>query len=124
MSTQALAQWLGATTLVAKENLSTPATSRFSLSGVVAQGKNGVALLVVDSKPAKPYAVGSRIDDATVLQSVGPRHAVLAASMDAAVGQRLDLPASTALKSAAAPNLPMSIPLPVPAAAAPSPALR
>ena len=89
---ESLARLLGAINSVATPQALVPTISRFSLAGVVAQGRGGAALIVVDGKPPKPYAVGSRLDEGTVLQSVGPRYAVLAASMDGPPGQRLDLP--------------------------------
>jgi general secretion pathway protein C len=94
---------LGATNSIAAGPISAPTISRFSLSGVVVQGHGGAALLVIDGKPPNPYRVGSRIDDGTILQSVGPRYAVLAASMDGAPGQRLELPPLGASK---APGIP------------------
>ena len=98
-----IARLLGATNSIAAGTAPAPTISRFSLSGVVMEGRGGAALLVVDGKPPKPYRVGSRIDDGTVLQSVGPRHAVLAPSMDGAPGQRLELPALGGAKAAAPP---------------------
>lgn len=65
--------------------------SRFTLAGVVSEGANGAALLAIDGKPAKPYRVGSHIDDATLLQSVGPRFAILSASLNGPVLQRLEI---------------------------------
>ncbi len=96
-----IARLLGATNSVAVNAQPAPVVSRFSLNGVVAQGSGGVALLVVDGKPAKPYRVGSAIDEATVLQSVGPRFAVLAASMGGPELQRLEMPSASASNSAA-----------------------
>jgi general secretion pathway protein C len=52
----------------------------------------GLALIAVDGKPAKAFAVGSRLDDGLVLQSVGHR----SASIGPAQGDRsvlLELPA-------------------------------
>jgi general secretion pathway protein C len=69
--------------------------SRFSLAGVVAQGRDGAALLVVDGKPARPFRVGSYIDDNTMLKSVGPSHAVLSSGPDGPVLQQLELPKPT-----------------------------
>jgi general secretion pathway protein C len=67
--------------------------SRFKLTGVVAdRAKGGTALIAVDGKPAKPYRVGSQVDDALVLHSVAPRSAALAASLDAPVSVTLELP--------------------------------
>jgi general secretion pathway protein C len=61
------------------------ASSRFKLIGVMAprdpaaqtEPGQGVALIAVDGKPAKPYAIGARLDSDLVLQSVGLRTASL-----------------------------------------------
>jgi len=54
-----------------------PAT-RFALSGVVASlAPDGVALLSVEGRPARPYRVGASIDNAYTLKSVTSRSAVL-----------------------------------------------
>ena len=61
------------------------ASSRFKLVGVMAprdpaaqtEPGQGVALIAVDGKPAKPYAIGARLDSDLVLQSVGLRTASL-----------------------------------------------
>ncbi len=51
------------------------------LQGVVAnRAARGVALIAVNGKPARPYRVGSRIEDSYVLQSVAARSAVVARS--------------------------------------------
>lgn len=76
----ALARLLGHTpnaTAIPTASLS----SRFSLMGVVAgRSRGGAALIAVDGKPAKPFQVGSRVDEGLVLQAVDARRAVLAAS--------------------------------------------
>jgi len=67
---------------------------RFSLAGVLAGAQHGgAALIAVDGKPAKPYRVGSVVDDGLVLQSVAPRRAVLGAGMDGPAAFTLELPA-------------------------------
>lgn len=54
------------------------ASSRFALTGVVASNsQHGAALIALDGKPAKPYAVGARVGEDWVLQAVQPRRAVL-----------------------------------------------
>ena len=54
-----------------------PAT-RFSLIGVVAnRASSGVALISVDGKAARPYRVGSPIEDTYELKSVAARSAVV-----------------------------------------------
>ena len=61
----------------------TPLSSRFKLLGVAAprQGgdRNGLALIAVDGKPARSYAVGSAVDGDILLQSVHARGARLGA---------------------------------------------
>jgi general secretion pathway protein C len=69
------------------------AASHFKLSGVVAsRGKSGYALISVDGKPARPYRVGTQVNETLVLQSVAARSAALAASPDAPVSFTLELP--------------------------------
>jgi general secretion pathway protein C len=95
------------------------APSRFKLVGVMAPRSgaaqaevgHGLALIAVDGKPAKAYAVGARLDSDLVLQSVGLR----TASIGPAQGARsvlLELPALP----------PNSGVLPPPGVAAPVPA--
>ena len=60
--------------------LAPSAASRYALAGVVAGQRGGAALISVDGKTARPYRVGSRVDDGLVLQSVSGRRAALAAS--------------------------------------------
>lgn len=70
-----------------------PTSSRFNLVGVVAdRSEQGAALIVVDGKPAKPYRVGTQIEDGLVLKSVAARRAVLAASVDGPPVVTLELP--------------------------------
>ena len=68
-------------------------SSRYRLTGIIASPVGqGVALLSVDGKPAKPYSVGSSIEDGLMLQSVAQRSAALASDARAAVRMRLELP--------------------------------
>ena len=101
------------------------APSRFKLVGVMAprsgaaqaEPGHGLALIAVDGKPAKPYAVGARLDSDLVLQSVGLR----TASLGPAQGARsvlLELPALVPAHSGVLP--PAGAP-PVAGAAAPVP---
>lgn len=84
------------------------ASSRFALLGVVAQGSTGAALLVIDGKPAKPYRVGSELEEGLLLQSVGPRHVVLAASAGGPALHRLELPGPMAANAPPTPPAPAS----------------
>jgi general secretion pathway protein C len=54
--------------------------SRFQLVGVAAGARSGggAAVIAVDGKPARPYRVGSTIEEGLVLQSVRGRQAVIA----------------------------------------------
>ena len=76
--------------------VASPLSSRFRLLGVAAprQGgdRNGLALIAVDGKPARSYAVGAAVDGELLLQSVHPRGAKLGAR-GAAAQVSLDLPA-------------------------------
>lgn len=67
--------------------------SRFSLLGVAARASGvGAALISVDGKPAKPYRVGSQLDEGIVLQAVQGRRAVLAATAGGPPLVTLELP--------------------------------
>lgn len=67
--------------------------SRFNLLGVVAaRSRRGAALIAVDGKPARPYRVGSSVDEGLVLQSVEGRRAVLSASAGGPAVLTLELP--------------------------------
>ena len=69
--------------------------SRYRLTGIIASPSGqGVALLSVDGKPAKPYRVGSTIEDGLMLQSVERHSVALASDAKAAVRVRLELPAT------------------------------
>lgn len=95
----------------------TPLSSRFKLLGVAAprQGgdRAGLALIAVDGKPARSYAVGATVDGDLMLQSVHLRGAKLGAR-DAAPQVTLDLPA---LLPAATGTLPAGLSLVAPTGA-------
>lgn len=96
-----LTRLFGAAPIVAVVPEAVPeASSRFRLVGVMAprgteaaaRSGNGLALIAVDGKPARAFAVGSRLDSDLVLQSVSHR----TASLGPAQGERsvlLELPA-------------------------------
>jgi general secretion pathway protein C len=65
--------------------------ARLQLQGVLAVGtKQGAALISVDGKPAKPYRVGSAIEDGLEVTAVGARSASIGKSDAAAF--TLELP--------------------------------
>lgn len=94
---QALARALGGGNAVAGPQAAVAAAAsvagRLALVGVVAnRNRGGAALISIDGKPARPYRVGARVDDALVLQSVAPRRAVLADSLQGPASLTLELP--------------------------------
>ena len=90
----AVASLLGARVAQAATPLAPNVAGRFSLAGVLADMRHGgAALIAVDGKPAKPYRVGSPVEDNLVLQSVAPRRAVLGTSVGGPAAFTLELPA-------------------------------
>lgn len=68
--------------------------SRFSLLGVVAaRSRGGAALIAIDGKPARPFRVGSAVEDGLLLQAVEGRRALLGGSVQGPAQLTLELPA-------------------------------
>lgn len=91
----AIARLLGGAPAVATATASQPTlASRFQLVGVVAGERSGAgaAVISVDGRPARPYRVGSSLDQGLVLQSVRGRSASIASSMSAQPLLTLELP--------------------------------
>lgn len=88
----AIARLLGGTPV----HVAMPAASvgsRFQLVGVVAQGsRNGIALIAVDGKPARPFRVGASLDDNLVLLAVEGRRALVGPAGAQAPALTLELP--------------------------------
>lgn len=90
----AVAKLLGATHSIAGQAINMPASANFALYGLAMTGSGaGLALIATDGKPAKPYRVGSKVDENWVLKSVSRTGVVLAASVNAPDGMKLELPA-------------------------------
>lgn len=90
-----LAQSLGASSAAPLTEPAPNQASRFRLLGVVASGsdaKPGFALVSVDAGPPRTYAVGAKVTDSWVLQSVQRRSATLGADVNGAAGITLELP--------------------------------
>jgi len=67
--------------------------SRFNLVGVVARpSRSGIALISVDGKPAKPFRVGSAVEEGLVLQAVEGRRALLGPGRNGPPAVTLELP--------------------------------
>lgn len=88
----ALARLLGAAPATNPEQV-LAATGRLVLVGTVAQGNGGgAALIAIDGKPAKSFAVGSAVEPGLFLTAVGKRSAALAASPTEPATQNLSIP--------------------------------
>ena len=90
-SAAAITRLLGAQAAPVAVIASPEAVSRFRLTGIVGMGAGqGSALLSVDSKPARAYAVGSLVEEGWVVQSVGLRSVVLADHANGSLRLQLD----------------------------------
>jgi general secretion pathway protein C len=86
-----VARLLGATPAQAVPQASL--ASRFALSGVVAGAPGGgAALIAVDGKPARPFRVGSLVEEGLVLQSASARQATLGETRNSPALVTLDMP--------------------------------
>jgi len=75
------------------QSASASLASRFVLVGVMDGGPTqGVALISVDGKPAKPYRLGQNVSDGFVVVGTGPKKAELGAQMGSSPALVLDLP--------------------------------
>ncbi len=93
VDSKAVGKLLGATDNLAVKAINTPANSNFALFGLArSAGGQGVALIALDGKPAKPYRVGSTVADNLVLKSISKTGIILAASLQAPDGVTLELP--------------------------------
>ena len=91
----AVARLLGASPATAAAAPVASLSSRFTLVGVVAsRSHGGAALIAVDGRPAKPFRVGTAIDEGLILQSVEARRATIAATQDGPPVLTLELPAA------------------------------
>ena len=90
----AIARLLGGVPTVATATAQPTLASRFQLVGVVAGERSGggAAVISVDGRPARPYRVGTSLDQGLVLQWVRGRTAAIAASMSAQPLLTLELP--------------------------------
>lgn len=67
--------------------------SRFSLQGVIdVGGRQGIALIGVDGKPAKPFRLGTWVEPGLMLQRVEPRRVHLGPDAQAPSALTIDLP--------------------------------
>jgi general secretion pathway protein C len=75
------------------QSASASLASRFVLVGVMDGGPTqGVALISVDGKPAKPYRLGQTVSDGFVVLATGPKKAELGPQLGAPAALQLELP--------------------------------
>ncbi len=75
------------------QSASASLASRFVLLGVMDGGPTqGVALISVDGKPAKPYRLGQTVTDGFVVLATGPKKAELGPQLGAPATLQLELP--------------------------------
>jgi len=77
----------------AVQSASASLASRFVLVGVMDGGPSqGVALISVDGKPAKPYRLGQAVSEGFVVVGTGPKKAELGPQLGAPATLQLELP--------------------------------
>lgn len=94
----------------------TAVASNYQLTGVVAAGKEGVAILVADGQPAKALPVGKEVAPGVMVKEVHPRYVMLS---EGGVMKRIDLAADTKPAAEMAPPPPPPMPMPMPVQPAP-----
>jgi general secretion pathway protein C len=94
VDTKAVAKLLGATNGSTEKLVDTTRVDvKLSLFGLAASpGGQGFALIAEADKPARPYRIGAKVTDDLVLKSISKTNAILAASMSAPDGLKLELP--------------------------------
>ncbi|MDR0225607.1 MAG: general secretion pathway protein C [Burkholderiaceae bacterium] len=96
IDTQALARALGAVApdVQAAAPTAAPVVSRYALLGVLAGRDSGAgaAVIAVGNQPAKPFRVGSSVEEGVVLQSLSAREARLGPSLQGPSSVTLKLP--------------------------------
>ena len=120
IDSKAVAKLLGATDNTGKKPATTVASTKFVLFGLAGTaGGQGVALIALDGKPAKPYRVGSLVADDLVLKSISKTGVTLATSVNSSDGVTLELPerkpANTLVAAVRFPALSPNNAIPVPA---------
>lgn len=87
----------------------TAVASNYQLTGVIAAGRNSVAILVADGQPAKAFPVGKELSAGVVVKEVHPRYVMLS---EGGVLKRIDLAVDVKPPADMAAPLPMDAPAP------------
>lgn len=88
--------------------------SSYQLTGVVAAGRESVAIIVADGNPPKAVRIGREVVPGVVVQEVHPRYVMLS---DSGVAKRVDL----AQVASSSPDIQSPVPVSQPVQAAPAP---
>lgn len=92
LDARAVVRALGGDLSPGQTSVAAPTRNPYVLMGVLAdRNQSGAALIAVDGKTAKPFAVGTRVDGDWILQAVAGRKATLAGA--GGVHMELELPA-------------------------------
>lgn len=97
-----------AATLFGGQAMAVVATN-YQLTGVVAAGRNSVAILVADGQPAKAFPVGKELSAGVVVKEVHPRYVVLS---EGGILKRIELAVDAKPPADMAAPLPMEAPPP------------
>lgn len=87
----------------------TAVATNYQLTGVVAAGRNSVAILVADGQPAKAFPIGKELSAGVVVKEVYPRYVMLS---EGGVLKRIDLAVDVKPAADMAAPLPMDAPAP------------
>ena len=87
----------------------TAVATNYQLTGVVAAGRNSVAILVADGQPAKAFPIGKELSAGVVVKEVYPRYVMLS---EGGVLKRIDLAVDVRPAADMAAPLPMDAPAP------------
>lgn len=99
-----------AATLFGGQAMAAVATN-YQLTGVVAAGRNSVAILIADGQPAKAFPIGKELSAGVVVKEVHPRYVMLS---EGGILKRIELAVD------AKPPADMTAPLPMEAPAPPA----
>lgn len=97
-----------AATLFGGQAMAVVATN-YQLTGVVAAGRNSVAILVADGQPAKAFPLGKELSAGVVVKEVHPRYVMLS---EGGILKRIELAVDAKPPAEMAAPLPMDAPPP------------
>lgn len=97
-----------AATLFGGQAMAVVATN-YQLTGVVAAGRNSVAILVADGQPAKAFPIGKELSAGVIVKEVHPRYVMLS---EGGVLKRIELAVDAKPAADMAAPLPMDQPAP------------